>query len=213
MVNYIIGIVGQKGGAGKSTLARGIATEAARQGYAVKIADFDLKQSSCMNWRKLRLENGLTPDVPVESYNSVEKALAANEGADLLIIDQAGRGTTLTLDIAKVADVIIQPTRASIDDLDPAVKVFHELKRAGIPKDRLKMAFSHIGTDAELLDVRAYVEEAGYSYLDGCLFERPAYRKALNRGAAPTETPFLSLNKKARAFFISAVNACVDASK
>jgi hypothetical protein len=33
--------------------------------------------------------------------------------------------------------------------------------------------------------------------LDGCMMERPAYRKAQNKGYAITETPFSSLNTQA----------------
>jgi chromosome partitioning protein len=39
--------------------------------------------------------------------------------------------------------------------------------------------------------------DAGYGVLDGCIMERPAYRKAQNKGHAITETPFSSLNTQA----------------
>ena len=46
---------------------------------------------------------------------------------------------------------------------------------------------------------RAYITEAGYAVLDGCLQERPAYRKAQNIGHSVTETSFRNLNVKADA--------------
>ena len=44
-----------------------------------------------------------------------------------------------------------------------------------------------------------YIAEAGYAVLEGCLLERPAYRKAQNTGHAVTETSFRNLNSKADA--------------
>ena len=47
---FIISLVSQKGGVGKSTLARLIAREAAIGGLDVKIADLDTQQRTCTNW-------------------------------------------------------------------------------------------------------------------------------------------------------------------
>jgi len=42
-----------------------------------------------------------------------------------------------TLEIAMVANLVVQPTGASLDDLRPAVREFHALIKAGVPKDKL----------------------------------------------------------------------------
>ena len=47
---YKIAMVAQKGGVGKSTLARMIAVEAAKGGLQAKIADLDTQQSTCVHW-------------------------------------------------------------------------------------------------------------------------------------------------------------------
>jgi chromosome partitioning protein len=92
------------------------------------------------------------------------------------------------LEIANAATLIVQPTGASLDDLRPAVLLFHELVRAGVPHDRLVMALSRILSDAEEARARAYIEAAGYDVLPGYVPERTAYREAHNRGHAVTET-------------------------
>ncbi|ELT6258522.1 ParA family protein, partial [Salmonella enterica subsp. enterica serovar Kentucky] len=92
---------------------------------------------------------------------------------------------------------IVQPTGASLDDLVPAIKVFNALVKEGIPRSKLVFALSRVGTEAEELDARAYISEAGYETLSGCLFEKPAYRKAMNSGLAVTETRYKGLNERA----------------
>ena len=69
--------------------------------------------------------------------------------------------------------------------------------KAGIPAGRLAFALNRIGTPAEEAETRAYLAEAGYAVLDGCLLERPAYRQAQNAGHAITETRYVALNERA----------------
>lgn len=101
---------------------------------------------------------------------------------------------------------MIQPTGVADDDLRPAVKEFHALVQAGISKTKLVFALNHVGTDAEEADARAYIAEAGYAALKGCLMERPGYRRAMNVGRSITETSFPGLNQQADAF----IQALID---
>jgi chromosome partitioning protein len=152
-----------------------------------------------VDWHRTRLQAGIKPAVAAEAFATAAQALKIAEHYDLLIIDGPARTSSGTLDIAKVADLVVQPTGASTDDLLPAVREFHALVQAGIPKDKMVFALNHIGTPAEEAEARAYIAEAGYAVLEGCLLERPAYRKAQNTGHAVTETSFRNLNSKADA--------------
>lgn len=49
-MTYIIGMVSQKGGVGKSTLARMMAREFVAGGLTTKIADLDTQQQTCTHW-------------------------------------------------------------------------------------------------------------------------------------------------------------------
>ena len=195
----IIAFVSQKGGVGKSTLARALAREAAHGGLKVKIADLDTQQGTAVDWNRTRLHAGLQPAVAAEAFATAAQALQIAHHYDLLIIDGPARTSSGTLDIAKVADLVVQPTGASVDDLKPAVREFHALVQAGIHRDKLVFALNRIGTPTEENEARAYIVEAGYAVLDGCLLERPAYRTAQNSGRAVTETSFRTLNTKANA--------------
>ena len=202
----IIGFVSQKGGVGKSTLARGIGREAAAGGLSVKIADLDVQQGTSVNWYRRRLEAGIKPIFSVESFKTAAQALKLASQFDYLIIDGPARASAATLEIARAASLIVQPTGSSVDDLEPAVLTFHELVRDGISRDILVFALSRVGTDAEEIEARAYIKQAGYVVLDGSIQERPAYRQASNVGLSITETRYPQLNKRADAL----IQAMVD---
>ena len=202
----IIAFVSQKGGVGKSTLSRALGREAAKSGLTTKIADLDTQQGTSIDWNRTRLNAGIQPAVAAEAFATASQALKVAEQYDLLIIDAPARASSGTLEIAKVADLVVQPTGPSRDDLLPAVREFHALVQAGISKDKLAFALNHIGTPTEESYAREFLVEAGYTVLEGCLQERPAYRIAQNKGHSITETTFRQLNAKAD----SLIQALID---
>jgi chromosome partitioning protein len=193
----IIAFVSQKGGVGKSTLSRALAREASQNGLATKIADLDTQQGTSVDWGRIRLNEELQPAVAVEAFSTAAQAIKIAKQYELLIIDGPARASTGTLEIAKVANLVVQPSGPSNDDLRPAVREFHALVKAGIPKAKLVFALNRVGTEAEEEAARAYIVEAGYDVLKGALFERPAYRQAQNIGHAVTETSYRKLNIRA----------------
>lgn len=199
----VIALVSQKGGVGKSTLSRALAREATANGLRVKVADLDTQQGTTLDWHRQRLDAAIMPVIAVEAFATAAQALAVADSYDLLIIDAPARTSQGTLEIARRADLVVQPTGASVDDLKPAVREFHALVKAGIPKTKLAFALNRIGTDAEEAEARSYLVEAGYDVLDGCLPERPSYRKAQNAGYSVTETKHTTLNKRADALIQS----------
>lgn len=193
----VVAFVSQKGGVGKSTLSRALAREAAAGGLRVKVADLDTQQGTSVDWHRQRLHAEIEPVVSVEAFATAAQALGVASGFDMLILDGPARTSQATLEIARAANLVVQPTGASLDDLRPAVREFHALVKAGVPSDRLAFALNRIGTPTEEAETRAYLAEAGYAVLDGCLLERPAYRQAQNTGHAITETRYAALNERA----------------
>src|SRR6476620_6526091 len=202
----VIAFISQKGGVGKSSLARALAREAAAGGLVVKIADLDTQQGTSVDWHRQRLDSALEPTVAVEAFKTADQALAVAGAYDLLVIDGPARTSRATLSIAQLADLVVQPTGASADDLRPAIREFHALVQAGISTQKLVFVLNRIGTDSEEADTRSYINEAGYDALPGCLPERPAYRQAQNLGYAVTETRFPKLNERAGAL----IQALID---
>ncbi len=193
----IIGVISQKGGVGKSTLARALAREGAAGGLRVKLADLDTQQGTSTTWHRRRLDADIEPAFSVEAFKTAAQALRIAPDFDLLVLDGPARASAATLEIGRQASLVIQPTGASLDDLHPAVLTFHELVRDGVPRGQLTFALCKIGTDAEEGEARAYVEQAGFTALAGFIPERPAYRQAQNLGLTITETRFPQLNRRA----------------
>jgi chromosome partitioning protein len=197
-MSIAIGFVSQKGGVGKSTLSKLVAREYTVNGWTVKIADMDTSQATSFHWNNRRIKNGVEPIFEVEQYRRVEDALAVSDKYDLLLFDGAPHATKETLQIAQASHLVVLPTGLSLDDLEPTVKLAHELKNAGINKEQIAFALCRVGTsEAEIQDAKRYIEEAGYYVLAGEIQEKIGYRRASDVGKTLTETAYPTLNKQA----------------
>lgn len=201
----IVSFISQKGGVGKSTLARALAREAAAAGLAVMIADLDIEQGTAVDWARRRMVAGFEPVVAVQPFRTAADAFKIADQVDLLVIDGPARASAGTLAIAQGSALVVQPASTSIDDLRPAMLVFNTLVEKGVPRDRLALALVRTGTEAEEAFARDYVDDK-YAILPGALPERPAYRQAQNDGQAVTEVKFKGLSGRADAL----VQAIID---
>jgi chromosome partitioning protein len=194
----IIGVVSQKGGVGKSTLCQLIACEAAAQGKAAKILDFDVKQMSSVDWVRERLHRDLEPPVEAEPTKDVRKALKLNRDYDVIVLDGAPGSPKRTAEMVSECDVIILPTGASRADLVPTLALARRIIQTKHQAEGPFFALCRVLTDSEVTEARSTIGAAGFTTLDGELIERPGYRAAQNFGRSPSETAFPSLNKRAR---------------
>lgn len=189
-----IGVVSQKGGVGKSTLARDIARQLAADDLKVKVADLDVKQTTSLEWNAIRQANGITPDISVESFKSPAQALAI-VGFDALVMDGKGHSDADTLTIAKSAHLVVIPTAATRDDLVPQIRLAHELYKNGIPRDRLIFVIN--GTPdaggSDVMEARSFIREAGYAVVGPAIPLRRSYQTAQNTGYSLSEVRHASL--------------------
>lgn len=133
--------------------------------------------------------------------------VAQGSQVDLLLIDGPARADRDTLALAKVADLVVLPSGASLDDLRPAVRVGHALTRSGIPAVRLAYALTRISTEAEAEAARVYITDAGYKVSSGYLPERATFRAAQNVGRAVTEVQYGTLRAAAERLTQSLIDA------
>lgn len=209
-MTYIIGVVGQKGGTGKSTLSRAIARETIVNGWDTFIADMDSQQRTCLNWTIDRNEQNLEPAIPVESFSLVSQALKRRGKYELIIFDGAPHATEATKQIAENANLILLTTKTSKDDLNAQISVAMEMVESGIDPKRIAFVLSRVAEDGSRMaeDARGYIEQVRYAFpiIDGHLEERKGYEIAMNNGLAITETKYEPLNEKANVVIQSIFN-------
>ncbi|MEH6575652.1 MAG: ParA family protein [Amphritea sp.] len=211
-MTYIIGLVSQKGGVGKSTLARLIAREAAAEGLETKIADLDTKQTTCTKWAARRAENGIEPSIRVEPFADADSALKESTNFDLYIFDGRPHSDKQTQRVARAADLVVIPTNVWTDDLEPSVLLAHDLFNDGIPVNRIVFALCMVPESAkQIAQAREYLSHTPYRVLDGDVPFKTAFGDSLDKGRAITETPFRTLVKRADKLAQSIVDAAAKA--
>lgn len=203
----LIGMVSQKGGVGKSTMARLVAREYARAGWNVKIADLDISQGTSTDWKQRRERAGVTPDVAVEPFGTVAQALKIVANYDLVLFDGPPHSMAGTLEIARASDAIVLPTGLSLDDLRPSVLLAHELVGNSVSRSKLAFVLCRVGDrENEIAEARSYIRKAGYEVLQSELPERTGYRRASDQGRAVSEATHPSLRDRAEQLAQSIVN-------
>ena len=90
-----------------------------RPGWSVKIGDLDTGQGSTAKWKARRDQHGIEPEIPVEKYATVERAIKDAEHYDLMVLDGPAFAERRGLSMAKVSELIIMPTGYSLDDMEP----------------------------------------------------------------------------------------------
>lgn len=196
---YVIGCVSQKGGPGKSTLARALGAAFALNDWSVLLADLDTKQGTATAWQQRRLRAGVSPEVPVQMFGNVAGALRKAGDADILIVDGAPHASAETVAIAKVANLLLIPTGLSLDDLEPAVTLANTLTdQHAIPSERLAFALCKTGSStAELAEARTYLDKTRFGTLQGEIPQKPAFSRAMDAGLSVIETPYKAPREQA----------------
>jgi chromosome partitioning protein len=190
----IASFVGQKGGVGKSTLARVLAVAAARQDYKVLLGDFDLEQLSCIEWSATRLRNGIEPDIEARAFKSLKKLRKSVEGFDLVVVDTRGLADELTTDVSQESDVVFLPTGTSMDDLRPTLALARRLSKTRKVGNKIVLILSKVGRSERLLEIaKETIADAGFEMLDSIWPERDGFQADLDIGKAGSEShnPYL----------------------
>lgn len=193
----IISLISQKGGVGKSTLARLLAVEIAKAGWRVKIADLDPAQGTATKWKARRDVAGLQPDVAVEKFRTVERAIKEADHFDLMILDGPAHAEKGGKVMAQASDLIIIPTGYSLDDMEPQIEAAYELEDSGIPSEKILFVFCRAkGSDSEDVAARSYLRKARLTVLDPVLPELASIRQGHAEGRAASEVPFPKVQEK-----------------
>jgi len=126
-------IAAQKGGAGKTTLARNLAVAASLDRQRVLCLDLD-PQASLRSWWESREADTpamLDRDPPSDTLGNALKA--AGEQFDICIIDTPPAAVQWLSVAMKAADLVVIPVRPSPDDLRAVGATIAAVNQANIP--------------------------------------------------------------------------------
>lgn len=130
MSTFVVAIIGQKGGTGKTTLTIGLAVAAAMAGHAAVIVDLD-PQANAANWKdRRRAENPAVVSVPPSRLKQAVQA-ARGHGADLILIDTPGKSDSAAIEAARLADLVLVPVAPHIFHLETLPALRDLLRVAG----------------------------------------------------------------------------------
>lgn len=186
---YVVAVLNQKGGAGKSTLATNLARALQLRGQSVLLADAD-PQKTAVQWRESYDSTGGTDTMPVvvgvdrDNFDSDVRTVAA--AFDVVIIDGAPRMDTRVRAALRVADLVLVPVQPSAFDIratGPLVGMIHEQQAAtpGRPAAAL-VVFRQIPNTLLAGEVEGALAAYGLPVLKGRATQRVAYQEAAGLG-------------------------------
>jgi len=203
-MSAIVSLVSQKGGVGKSAIARLLAVEFVRAGWTVKIADIDTMQGTATKWKLRRDAAKLQPEIPVEKFATVERAIREADKFDLMLIDGPAHAEKGGLAMARKSKLILMPTCYGLDDLEAQIEASYELEENGIDPARIWFIFSRTtGSPNEEQTAREYLHRARINVLEPIFAELPSIRQAHSGGKAASEVSFPVIRERAMALAVA----------
>ncbi|MTH80146.1 ParA family protein [Paracoccus aestuariivivens] len=181
----VIAIAMQKGGVGKSTLARSLAVAAARDGLSVLILDMDAQQS-VSQWAERR--DADMPVVVFSTENELPKRLDQAKGvADLVIIDTPPARSTEAPAAVEAADLVLLPTTPDVEPLEQMPRTLRLCRGFSRPVYAVVNMANPTGP-AEVIQTREVIEAMGARAAPVVLHRRKAHRDASASGLTVQES-------------------------
>ena len=202
----IVLIGGEKGGAGKSTLATNLAVFLALENFDVLLLDCD-NQGTATKWVARRNEAGYKEVHSAQKLGDVYKtAMDMGRRYQHVIIDAGGRDSKELRAAMVAADLVYIPLKASQADLEtlPVVDELLSLARRMNPNVRAKSILCMAPTNElirEVDDAKALLADLPSLPLSDCIIrERKIYRDALLLGRGVVEMKNLQAKAEIQLF-------------
>lgn len=185
----VVAFASDKGGMGKSTTALNLACAAAEDRMEVAVLDLD-PQASVGRWARLRKKAGhpsrplAETCVPIDIEDRLAELRGA--GADLVLLDTAGRDNNAITTAITAADLILipcHPTDLELSTLGPTLARL----RADQKKHYVLLINWSAGAVRRRADAVAAIERAGGRVAPVVYTHRADYRLALEQGQGVTE--------------------------
>ena len=185
----IVAVAGQKGGAGKSTLAICVAVELQARGRRVLLVDAD-PQGTTVTWRDVAAESGHDTPAVVAMGDALRRDLpSVARDYDATVIDCPGRAASKrTTGALLVSDVVLLPCGPAAPDvwaLAESVDVVREVQ-ALRPELRAAIVLNKVDRTAMSKQARAALADVGLPVFKQALGSRVAFAESLAAGMGVT---------------------------
>lgn len=184
---FIVALIGQKGGTGKTSISLSLGVAAVQAGRTVAILDLD-PQANATNWRDRRQADN--PAVVSAQVSRLRQTLetARNHQAEFVVIDTPGKSDSAAIEAARLAHLVLIPVRAQIFDLETLPALRDLLRIAGSTPAYLVLNGIHPQARKQVNDTRTMLETTfDFPVCPVHLCHRGAYAEAPMTGIAAQE--------------------------
>lgn len=182
---YIIAVIAEKGGVGKTTLALDLAVTATQKGHNVAVLDVD-QQASASKWTDRRTEERpwVVPTHAARIAASIEQA--KGQDVDFIVIDTPPHSSTEAAEAARRADAVVAPIEPHVFAMETLGKLADLLKIAGNVPCFVVVNKAPI-QGSEGINAADFIKQQGFTVAPVIIHLRAAHRHAGNVGKVAVE--------------------------
>lgn len=186
----IIGVLQQKGGVGKTTIALNLAAAFAQEGQRTLLVDAD-PQGSALAWSSVRTKAPLFPVIGMPKPTLHKDLPQIAKDYDVVVIDGAPRVNELARSAILACDFVLIPVQPSPFDVWSCSETVSLIEEARQFRPGIRAAFvinRKIANTAIARDVAAAFKDFPFGLSDVAVVQRVGFAEAAAQGLTVIET-------------------------